>query len=474
VADATQDLVVGDSKSNGTRVLDSTLGFIKLPENSDSECSKRNCLLPTKRGSYCLKQGSVGSGTSVRIEFWKEVPGDTIPRPPEGWDDLGAGGAFVQGRWAWGKERKSVVEGSVAQRKPFRVSELHRRPIFLMLKVVAFFIFSWIAITCTIFGLASAPLAVGRSFYYLFRIPEKYIHDPFAFVMGAFVFFPCMSLLLNSMKKVHGNPLTSCRKWISKLYLPPMRKMFVVVESGILWAAVAPFALGLTYELVAVKSSNWFMMEGPLIDVKTSLMCWLLGFVVLNIWAFESYNSFFTEDFWANFWNAIVEPADDNAVRDARNNRNAVDGATGNGSWQGKTGRVAQFFGVLRSVIVDWEWEHVDRVALLDEFARPVARQVSSALVGSTICWQIIVQLAPSFLQAGNGGFMLPLFGQVEYGIFRIVMFRLCAIGHVGVQLCTAHRRRIQQWFRFAHDAARDDRYLVGEILMNYDPSSYE
>jgi E3 ubiquitin-protein ligase MARCH6 len=191
----------------------------------------------------------------------------------------------------------------------------------------------------------------------------------------------------------------------------------------------------------------------------------------LNIWAFESYNSFFTEDFWANFWNAIVEPADDNAAREARNNANEGNETSGKSSWQGKAGRVAQFFSVWRSVIVDWEWEYVDRVTLLDEFSRPIARQVASALVGSTICWQIIIQIAPSVLQAGNGGFMVPLFGQVEYGIFRMGIFRLCAVGHVGVQLCTAHRRRIEQWFRVAHDAARDDRYLVGEILMAFDPS---
>ncbi|KAL3931926.1 MAG: hypothetical protein SGBAC_011084 [Bacillariaceae sp.] len=471
MADATQDVLFGDSKANGSRVLDSSLGFIKMPETVTPDGLDTNCLLPAKRGSYCLKQSAIGSSTSVRIEFWKEIPGDTIPRPPDGWDDLGAGGAYVQGRWAWGKEKKSVVEGSVAQRKPFRVSEHHRRPLSLMLKVVAFFIFSWIAITCTVFGLITAPLAVGRSFYYLFRIPEKYIHDPFAFVIGAFVFFPCMSIVVNGMKKAEGNPITTFRKWFSKLYLPPLRKISVILESALLWAAVAPFALGLTYELVAVKSSKWFMMEGPLIDTKTAVMSWLLGFVALNIWAFESYNNFFTEDFWANFWNAIVEPADDNAAREARDNVNAGIGASGKGSWQGKNGRVAQFFNVWRSVVVDWEWEDVDRVVLLDDFSRPIARQVASALVGSTICWQIVVQIAPSILQVGNGGFLLPLFGQVEYGIFRMVIFRLCAVGHVGVQLCTAHRRRIEQWFGVAHDAARDDRYLVGEILMDYDPS---
>jgi len=116
-ADATEDVVVGDSKANGTRVLDSSLGFIQLPEKTESDGSSTSCLLPTKRGSFCLKQSTIGSGgTSMRIEFWKESPGDTIPRPPEGWDDLGAGGAYVQGRWAWGKERRSWCRWSLCPR----------------------------------------------------------------------------------------------------------------------------------------------------------------------------------------------------------------------------------------------------------------------------------------------------------------------------------------------------------------------
>merc|ERR1711935_1292563 len=126
-----------------------------------------------------------------------------------------------------------------------------------------------------------------------------------------------------------------------------------------------------------------------------------------------------------------AEPPNGNAH--GRNDANEGDGAARRG-WQGKTARVAQFFSVWRSVLVDWEWEYVDRTSLLDEFARPIARQVTSALVGSTICWQVIIQIAPSALQSGNGGYMIPLFGQVEYGIFRMVMFRLCAVGHVGVQ----------------------------------------
>ena len=192
--------IVGESKKNGERVLKTSVNFICLPELKDPSSSNisdidtlssgtRKYLLPAKLGRFCIHIAE-GDSTTPQIEFWKEVQGDVIPRPPDGWDDLGAGGAFVQGRWAWGKERISVVEGSVAKRTPFQISDSHRFPIDLMMKIIGLFVFSWIAITFAILGLISTPLAVGRSFYYLFRIPENYIHDPFAFCIGASIFFP--------------------------------------------------------------------------------------------------------------------------------------------------------------------------------------------------------------------------------------------------------------------------------------------
>jgi E3 ubiquitin-protein ligase MARCH6 len=246
----------------------------------------------------------------------------------------------------------------------------------------------------------------------------------------------------------------------------------VFLESVVLWNAVSPLALGATYELVVVKTSKWFEEKEPLVDAKSILLCWLVGTVVLNIWAFDSYNNFFTRDFWANFWNAVVDPPEENVAGNVANedeNDGTADNA--NGSWQGKTGRVARFFSIWRSVLLKWEWDTVDRVALLDDFARPITRQVASALVGSSLSWQFAIYLAPLVLQVEKGGFVLPFFGLVERGVFRMMLFRMCTLIHVGIQLCSAHRGRIEKGFQVAHEAARDDRYLVGEILMNYDPN---
>ena len=473
---------VGESKENGQRVLKSEISFIRLPER-DLASENRTHLLPAKLGRYSLNHAiALDEQMPPKIEFWKEIPGDEIPRPPEGWDDLGAGGAFVQGRWAWGTEKKSTIEWSVANRTPFKISERHRRPLGLMLKVVGLFVLSWVAITSTILGLISTPLAFGRSFYYLFRIPERFIHDPLAFCIGGSIFFPLSSLMIRSTNLVDDRPTKSLRDWISRFSLPPRQKLLVVLESFILWALIAPLTLGALYEIVFVKTSKWFGREEPLVDVSSLLLSWLVGAVILNIWALFAYNSVFTKEFWVNIGNGILEPPDENIPGNLANNNGAagddddVDGNNeGNGlDWQGKRGRVAVFFGIWRSIILNWEWESVDRVGLLQEFARPITKQIASALVGSSLFWQFNLTMAPLLLQAGKGGFFVPLFGLVERSLFRMILFRICTIIHVTVQLCSAFRGRIQGWFQLVHEAARDDRYLIGEILMNYDPNNTE
>ena len=40
---------------------------------------------------------------------------------------------------------------------------------------------------------------------------------------------------------------------------------------------------------------------------------------------------------------------------------------------------------------------------------------------------------------------------------------------HVLAQLCLTMRSPLAHWFQAAHKVARDDRYLIGEVLMNYE-----
>jgi len=74
------------------------------------------------------------------------------------------------------------------------------------------------------------------------------------------------------------------------------------------------------------------------------------------------------------------------------------------------------------------------------------------------------------FLVRSEQGLMtFPIFGEIERGLFRQVSFRVCMVVHVVIQLCSAFRVQIEGWFEAAHSAARDDRYLIGEVLLNYE-----
>jgi E3 ubiquitin-protein ligase MARCH6 len=431
ILESTCKFVDGESKGNGERVLAHSADFIRLPELSSGE----ETLLPTKISRFRLKRAISDDLSNSVIEFWKEVPGEETPRPPEGWDDLGAGGAFVQGRWAWGKERKSVIEGSVAQPTPFRDAETERRPIHLMLRVVSLLLFSWFAITITVLGIISAPLAVGRSCYYLFRIPKEYVHDPLAFCIGGCLFFPMMSLLVKTINLTEGDPVQRFRHWLSRFHLPPRQKFLVFLESFLLWAGVAPMALGISYEVFAVKTSKWFAREEPVADMHSLLLCWMVGAGVINTWAFLAYFSVFTKEFWASIGNGILEPPlDENGAGEvARNNANVGNRAMDDideeeddlddpyRGWQGKRGRVARFFNVWRAVFFDWEWDAVDRVKLLEEFARPITKQLASALVGSSLSFQFSLYLVPLLARFEQGSIVgkYPKWLQLSFEFFE-------------------------------------------------------
>jgi E3 ubiquitin-protein ligase MARCH6 len=492
----------GKSKENGQRVL-TTFDFIRLPPIPNADEDKH--LLPTKRGKFRLRVAEA-SDSAQTIEFWQEIPGEEVSRPPEGWDDLGAGGAYVQGRWAWANERKSTVEWSVAQRTPFRVSEKHRRPAFLMLKVVSLLVLSWFAITLAVLFMFSVPLAVGRSLYHLFRIPPHYIHDPLAFSMGGCLVFPMISLLYKRFGDEQDSPLRHIRAFFARLHPPPRQKMLVAIEALVLWIVIAPVALGVSYEIAVVKARAWFGREEPLADVKSILFCWLVGTVVLHTWAFLAYFNVFTKTFWTHIGNGILEPpVDENGVAGGRNNRDERNVADEEAEldglperpWQGKRGRVDSFFNVWLTILTSWDWTTVDETSLLEEFARPITKQVASALVGSSLSYQFALFAVPIFAKFVEGGvsgkfllakdnvpillltqnlriFAVPFFGVVERGLLKMVLFRICMAVHVLVQLGSASRGRLEIWFQAAHDAARDDRYLIGEILMNYDPNEVE
>merc|ERR1712176_188474 len=180
----------------------------------------------------------------------------------------------------------------------------------------------------------------------------------------------------------------------------------------LLWTAVAPLILGLAYEFAVVKSPEWFLGEVEFLDWKTCTISWFMGTVVLNTWSFLLYFKFFTRQFWSNVGNGILEPPvneDGNPNPNARNNDREDANAEVGLTWQGKQGRVARFFKILRSVLLEWEWDSVDRTTLIDEFARPTTKEIASALVGSSLSYQLLQCVLVAIFKPKQGIFAFPI-----------------------------------------------------------------
>ncbi len=50
-------------------------------------------------------------------------------------------------------------------------------------------------------------------------------------------------------------------------------------------------------------------------------------------------------------------------------------------------------------------------------------------------------------------------------------IFRFFALISVFMQLLVSKRDGLGRWYEAAHKIARDDRYLIGDILLNYSPT---
>jgi E3 ubiquitin-protein ligase MARCH6 len=447
-------LSTGETKPNGERVLRFGSDFIRLPIRLPGRFLRsRSVLLPTRIGKFRLKRDAFNSINPV-IQIWEEVPGEPIQRPPAGWDDLGAGGADVQGRWAWGSEKKSKIEEGVASRRPFfELDQPFAASVFVLVKLLFIGFLSWLACTALLCLALTVPLTVGRAFYTIFRVPDRWVHDPLAFGLGFGIVFPFVDkatrLGMTSELSV-GERLLS---WLQQLYIPPRRKFFVMLEATFLWVCVAPFLLGLIYEIIFLKSDAWFKGDEPVFDRKSLLLSSLSGFIILDLWASLCVLGVFT----GKIRGLIAIGDEDNALnrnldneQEGEDNSAEEDGPTSL-SWQGANGRLARFSDTFREVVVNWEWDRVDEVVLLKECARPI---VHALLTTSLVSLLFVSAFGYAFSDSS---------GRVRAVLTRLTLFVVCCI-----QLGIAWKDQLWKLAEVAHKTARDDRYLIGEILLNY------
>jgi E3 ubiquitin-protein ligase MARCH6 len=428
----------GEAKPNGTRFLSRCADYIRLP---GKDCNSHSVLLPSKAGHYLLKRDKLCKA----IELWEEVPGEAILRPPEGWDDLGVGGADVQGRWAWGSEKKSKIENGVAARRPFFEKRQGFAESFkVLLKLLALASLSWLAASVVLCIVAGTPLAIGRSLYFILRIPNRWVHDPLAFGLGFTIMFPFVrktaKVVVSSDRPIHQR----LRQWIGRFRKPPLNKALVLVATAFLWFGFAPLLLGLSYDLAFIKSVDWFNGKEPFCDLKSSLWNWMGGTVLLYVWADLCILGVLTRNYRA-FVLDVQAPV--NEKDDASD-----DNATKRGlSWQGKHGRMARFWGIWKSIFQGWEWDQVDEVLLLHECAAPIVVELSYTLIFPLLVYALCLIRFPL------------LSGFTRAVCVRSILALTCCI-RVG----RAWKDQLRRFFDVAHKTARDDLYLIGEILMNF------
>lgn len=440
----------GGTKRNGERVLRHSHDFIRLPIRLPGKALRsRSLLLPTRFGRYRLRRDEVNSAIPA-IQLWVEVPGEPILRPPEGWDDLGAGGADVQGRWAWGSEVKSSIEWGVASRRPFfDKNQGVVESQVVCLKLLALATLSWFASSIILCVVAALPLAIGRSLYYILRIPDRWIHDPLAFGVGFVIVFPLFrktaQIFVSSDVPLHSR----LRHWVGRSHAPPAHKALVLLYTAIFWFGLAPMLIGLSYDIAFIKSIDWFAGHEPLLDLHSCVLSWFGGNILLYLWSDLCILGVLTRDYRVFIFEGHDVGANEGGgeAADAQDTDDVDQPET----WQGKHGRMARFWGAWTSIIRGWEWDQVDEQILMRDCAAPIVVE---------LFWTLFFPLAV----LGVCFLRLPLVsGLARATLVRSIMAATCCF-----QVARVWKDQLGVFIDAAHKTARDDRYMIGEILMNH------
>jgi E3 ubiquitin-protein ligase MARCH6 len=436
----------GYTKANGVRVVLLGADYIRLPSPQNS-LHDPPVLLPSKFGRYRLKRDE-----SARfIELWEEVAGLPILRPPEGWDDLGVGGADVQGRWAWSSEKKSKIENGVASRRLFfGKKQSFAQNVTVLLKLLVLGCLSWLAASTLLVVVSGTPMFIGRALFIILRIPSKWIHDPFAFFLGFTIMFP---FIRKTAKLIVSSDLTiqsRLKAWIGRFHAPPIHKALILFATVTCWFGIAPLLLGLSYDIAFLKSIDWFDGKEPFYDLNSTYWSWMEGTVLLYIWADLCILGVLTRNYRV-FVLDVQRQANDNDDTEEIHEGNTL----GRGlSWQGKHGRIARFWGVLKSIVQGWEWDQIDEVLLLHECAAPIVIELLYVLTIPILAY----------------GFCFFRFPHLS-GFSRACLVRVCLALSCCLQVSRVWKDQLRSFFNLAHQTVRDDLYLIGEILLNHGES---
>lgn len=472
--------------------------FILLSRNPDEDCRK---LMPTRIGSYRFQKKIKNDGQCV-IEIWRAEVGDPIPRPPEGWDYLADGGAVEQGRWAWGKkERKSDIEQRVAKRRHFfpdvfedghskamwKTPQVLVAGIPMAMKLICIAFASWIAVAMCASAALFAPLMISRCCVSILRVPSTFVHDPILFCVGGIMLAPLCPVLFRFFCVKQREEIQHSSKKHRTFSLPPLRKLIVLLEAVGLWFGLCPLIAGTVYHYFFST-----VIPGSFDGFNTNdlLNSWPVGILLMHFWAVSCYVGAFQKDFWIKIRQLAIDGIAGGAVIErveARNEapqqraRNNDEGANNeaaalndnnNGglinpetkkgtssSWQGDDGFVATFAITMYAIMIKQEWDKINQIALLSDFLVPVTQQ---------LCMMLLAPACAVFMAIVGTSFSSDMAQIFEEEVFRMSLYRYAVLFVIVIQLTVCFQSSLASWYKSAHNAARDHRYLVGEILLNY------
>lgn len=344
--------------------------------------------------------------------------------------------------------------------------------IQLVAKMIFLLLVSWFAISVVLVVAINAPLYTGHFALFLLRTPDECVHDPLAFAIGVLLLFPILGgivkLFAASKNGIKG-VLSLLLNWV-KSFKPHQthQKAKTLSSFFVLWFIVCPSLLGFLHSSFFVgirQSSDW----NGYADIL--LINWGTGTLLLNSWAAMCYFQMFTKKFWAdvvagdgqgngnneNQDNGLIgarQGGMDNPGRNPDGENDAQDNYAnelGKLVWQGEGGAIANALESVKDFALRWEWDKVDKQSLLQDCALPVAKHlaISCAVPIAAMSISLVVPLAKVRPNA---------------------IFRTFAIASVVVDSINSSKHSLQSWFEAAHTIARDDRYLIGEILLNYSP----
>jgi len=441
----------GVTKRGGQRSLGSSPAVISI-----NISSVESIKLTSNTGGHRLRR--TRKDNEDVIECWREVPGSTINRPPDGWDDLGVGGAEIQGRWAWGNEKRSEIEAGVAYRKQFKESKEFS---LLMFKLLFLLFASWIAVFVIVCIGLNTPLIVGRMFLHLLQIPDHYKHDPNGTVIGLAALYLLSRLALKGSSDQMSIYKTKVRSWITS-YTPPTSKskMSTLLFTMVLWFIVSPTFLGIMYDMCFVMAHNRWTGEVALFSLKSCFKGWLSGLLILHVWAVMSYFGAFSRNFWQSLIMNMNENNNEQEENEANGNINEIQ------NWQGKDGIIYNFTNTLVSVFSGWEWDKVDSSVLLKSCMLPLVKELGLLFCCSLFTFSVQSYIFPYVSSTSFLSNILPSLSDV--GNYRRIAFLLCTLFVITTRLCFSCHTMLHHWFKAAHKAARDDRYLIGEELLDF------